>query len=123
LWAVVVIILSAVDTADMNKPAFLNIPDIDKVIHFVLYFIFTFMLIIDLLNSGITGCPVKMDYFFAGAAATIFGGAMELMQIIPQLQRNASIYDFYANMAGAVAAVFLFSPVNRIISIFVKADE
>ncbi len=114
LWGLIVILLSAIDTTNMSRPWFLQIPNLDKIVHFTLYCIFTFLLVFDLQKSGVAGKSAGIILLLAFSAAVLFGGGMEIMQMIPAFHRDASISDFYANMAGSAAAVLLFIPVNRI---------
>ncbi len=109
-----VIILSTVNTGSMPQP---DISQMDKVVHFMLYMIFTFLIIYDLKKTGLMHDSRKLQFFSAAVVSSAFGGCMELLQLIPELNRSCDIVDFFANTAGSASAVILFLPVNRIINI------
>lgn len=120
IWGMIVIILSTMNTNSINSPAFPNIPHLDKIVHFGLYLIFTFLLIVDIKRSGLADDSPAVIFFIASSAAVIFGGVMEILQLIPGLNRSACIYDFIFNMAGSITAVLLFNPVTRLWIILLK---
>lgn len=114
LWGVIAFILSSMNPSTLPQPGFLNIPHVDKLVHFGLYFVFTILLAVDLKKSGITGESVKVNFIIAAFSASVFGGGMEIVQLLPLLQRSASIGDFIANTAGAISAVVLYNPMIRV---------
>jgi len=119
-WGFFVIILSAIDTTDMSRPRLFNFQHFDKVLHFTMYLIFTYLLIADMIRSGITGDYLYISFLLSASAIVFFGGAVEILQMIPVLHRNASFSDFFANTAGAVTAVVLFRPVKQIIAVVIR---
>ena len=108
---VIVVILYATlfpDPAGADKlPA---IPGIDKLIHAIMF-------------GGLAGA-IAFDYtrlqpyyrisrgrmLAFCAIAALAGGAIEILQGIMHLGRGADIYDFYADVAGTVVALFAAPP-------------
>jgi len=104
----------------MSRPRLFNFQHFDKVLHFTMYLIFTYLLIADMIRSGITGDYLYISFLLSASAIVFFGGAVEILQMIPVLHRNASFSDFFANTAGAVTAVVLFRPVKQIIAVVIR---
>lgn len=84
-----------------SKP-FLNIPHLDKMIHFSLFFglcLFLFR-------------PFKkldMKYYLVAPAISIaFGATLEWAQKMITVSRSSDLYDFLANAAGILFAVFFY---------------
>lgn len=115
-----VLIASTVNTGKMPQP---DISQMDKIVHFMLYMIFTFLIIYDLKSSGLMSDSKKLLFFIAAASSSAFGGGVELLQLIPELNRSCDIADFYANAAGSAAAVMLFSPVKTVVNIIAKKAD
>jgi VanZ family protein len=101
----------------VDELPFSHIPHMDKLVHFTMYFIFTFLLLFDL--SGFLGKTIswKQIILFSVLGAIAYGGIMELLQEIPRLHRDTDIKDFIANSAGAICAVLLYKYTS---SVYVK---
>ena len=115
-WAILVLLLSAWSGENLNKISLLHIHHIDKVIHFGMYFIFTFLMIGDFSNSKKKTFTFKLVIIFSLAAAVLYGGMMELLQSLTRLHRTTDIFDFFANAAGSFTAVLLYKPISTIFS-------
>ena len=109
---------------ETNDIPFMNIPHMDKVAHFGMYFVLTFLLLFDFSRFKAKNNPWSKIIIISLLMAILFGGSMELLQEIPSLQRSADIKDFIANSTGAMCAVlsfrFLESLVNKLTAIFIK---
>ena len=97
-------------------PKIMTIPNIDKVVHFTMYLGFC---IIGLwaLNTGEGSLskrlPGKRNYFLITVMAIAWGLFMEFMQRYMGIGRQYSIYDLYANIAGAIIGSLLFFIIVR----------
>ena len=124
LWAVIVLGLSTMSGQKVNEIPFMSIPHIDKVCHFGMYFTLTFLLLFDFSRFKYKNLAWKKIITISVIAAIAFGGAMELLQEIPNLDRSADIKDFIANSTGALCAVFFYKflirILNKITSFFIK---
>lgn len=107
-WALVVLILSTMSGQTVEKLPLSNVPHLDKLVHFTMYFIFTFLLLLDLSKYLGKTISWRQIIIFSALAAIAYGGIMELLQEIPRLHRDTDIKDFIANSAGAISAVFLY---------------
>jgi glycopeptide antibiotics resistance protein len=124
-WAALVLILSAWSGEKINQViALIPISNVDKIAHFGLYFVFTFLMMYDFYHFKYRTFPVIQVIVFSVATAVAFGGAMEILQGIPRLHRTTDIFDFLANTAGSFTAVIFYKPINlflnRIASIVIK---
>ncbi len=103
IWACLICFLSLSQTEKMPDTNWLNIPHKDKIVHFAMYFIFSFLLNYDHRNNEKT---VKNSIYFI-FIAIFYGLLMEFLQA--QLSyRSADFFDFLANSFGAIAAMLFF---------------
>jgi VanZ family protein len=123
LWAVVIFVLSVMDTGEIPDPGFFDIPHFDKMVHFGLYFILSFLLIFNLKKSRIAGNSLNFIFLLSVVISSLYGGIMELVQSSGLFSRTSSIADFFANTAGAVSAAFMFKPLAKIINRYISIDE
>ena len=115
-WAVFVLLLSAWSGDKINQIiALMPFPNVDKVAHFGMYFIFTFLMMHDLNHIKDRAIPFFQVVIFSVAVAIAYGGTMEILQSIPRLHRTTDIFDFMANTTGSFIAVLLYKPINLIL--------
>ncbi|MRR17294.1 MAG: hypothetical protein EG826_12645 [Deltaproteobacteria bacterium] len=100
--------LGAGDT--LPKPGWLAFPHIDKAVHFLMYFVFAFVLIHDLKRPGKMRRPQKGNKIILISVLFVigWGAMMEILQQIPVIRRDGDFFDFLANAAGAVTAAFSY---------------
>jgi VanZ family protein len=120
-WALLVLLISAWSGEKLNKIGFLHIHNIDKVIHFLMYFIFTFLMINDINNSKRKTFNYVQIILFSVVFTILYGGSMELLQSITKLHRTSDFFDFLANAAGSLTAVFLYKPIATVLNKLVAA--
>jgi VanZ family protein len=113
-WALVVLILSTLSGQKVDELPFSHVPHFDKLVHFTMYFIFTFLLLLDLSKYLGKTISWKQIIIFSALGAIAYGGIMELLQEIPKLRRSTDIKDFIANSTGAISAVFLYKYTSAI---------
>ena len=116
LWTAVILYFCLIKANEIPQIG-IDIPNLDKVVHAFLHFIFTLLWFfyfkkkIDKLNnSELLIISLVLSFFF--------GIAIELMQRFFTVTRNADIYDVLANLSGATLAVItiiLLNKYNRII--------
>ena len=124
IWVGIVLFLSLTSGESLPHPRWLMFPHIDKIIHFIMYFVFALALIHDLKRSG----KIRPEYdgnkiiLISVLIVIIWGGILEILQQIPAIHRDCDFFDFLANAAGAVlAAVFyrilepLLDKINRLV--------
>jgi len=124
LWALIVLGLSTMSGKKVNEIPLMGIPHIDKVAHFGMYYVLTFLLLFDFSRFKTKNIIWKKVILISLLIAILFGGSMELLQEIPSLQRSTDIKDFIANSFGAICAVLSFkyleSLLNRLSALFIK---
>jgi VanZ family protein len=90
---------------------FSKIPHFDKIVHFVLYFIFALFLM-----SGFSrqyGKTSAKAYIFSFILAFAFGVTIEFIQ--EQVGRSYDIYDMMANTLGVIVSLLLFNTIKWIL--------
>jgi VanZ family protein len=55
----------------------------------------------------------KQSLLSIGAWLAFFGGAIEITQLIPVLHRDASLYDWLADLCAIAVGLLLVSPLRR----------
>lgn len=124
IWACLVLFLSLFSANKLPSPSWLMFPHVDKVAHFVMYFVFALVLIHDSQHYG--KIKLKHGYIILISVFVVigWGGFLEILQRIPSIHRNSDFFDFLANTAGAVVASVLygiFEPLlNRINNMMMK---
>ena len=106
IFALIIFIGSISSSSELNKIPFLSIPNIDKIIHFMLYFILTVLLFSSMYktNSNL----VSSKKIIALICVFGYGLFLELMQFVVTLDRSAEYLDFISNCLGAICGFFLF---------------
>ena len=98
----------------MSKVSWINIPHFDKVIHFMLYFIFT-LLLISGNNSQKHQRRVTINAILWAAAISLpYGIVVEVLQHFIFTTRSAEFWDIVANILGFLTASLAYRPANRI---------
>jgi VanZ family protein len=90
---------------------FLKIPYFDKMVHFMMYFIFALFLM-----SGFSrqyGKTSAKAYIFSFIIAFLFGVLIECIQ--EKVGRSYDLYDMLANTVGIIVSLSLFNTVKWIL--------
>ncbi|HAN18976.1 MAG: hypothetical protein A2X13_11725 [Bacteroidetes bacterium GWC2_33_15] len=97
---------------ELNKIPFLDIHNMDKLIHFLMYF----TLIISLLNSIVKQYSVLSNYkkLFSLFLVVCFGGLMEFSQFAITSDRSAEFCDIIANCIGAIVGLIFYPILTKI---------
>ncbi|OFX19933.1 MAG: hypothetical protein A2041_01840 [Bacteroidetes bacterium GWA2_31_9b] len=106
IFALIIFIGSISSSSELNKIPFLSIPNIDKIIHFMLYFILTVLLFSSMYKTNST--LVSSKKIIALICVFGYGLFLELMQFVVTLDRSAEYLDFISNCLGAICGFFLF---------------
>jgi VanZ family protein len=107
-WAIVILILSGINGKYIRKIHFqwFPIPKFtDKVVHFSMYFIFTALLILSLIEIY----PNKKFkiLFISSIIAFCYGVLMEVLQKFLFIGRSAEVLDVVANTTGIIACLVI----------------
>jgi len=104
LVALIITYLSLSESETYDKISWLNFPGADKVVHFGIYFVFMSVILFE--NRKITGKITTL--FIAGLVPFIYGGLMEVLQMLVTETRTGSVTDMLSNLAGILSAVIIF---------------
>ncbi len=114
VWATFILILCSIPGNQINKVKFIDIPQLDKFVHFFFYFVFTLLLISE-NNKQRHYRKVTVDSILIAATISLsYGAFIEIMQKLVMINRGADIWDMVANTFGFLAAVISYRQVNRI---------
>lgn len=83
--------------------------DYDKLGHFFIFFIWTFLLAL----SFATFKKRKTPLLFIFLAGSLFGISIEILQLVTPYGRSANILDAAADIAGSCVAVLLLKYLQR----------
>lgn len=117
VWTIVVLYLSLAHFRTGSAPR-LSLPHTDKLVHFAMYFIYTFFLLWE------TKKHQKLRYkIIIVVYATAFGILMEILQYQLTTYRSSDIYDAIFNSLGAITMAIFFPKLRKIISYVVRKTE
>ncbi|MCI4442839.1 MAG: VanZ family protein [Lentimicrobium sp.] len=107
-----IILVSCLIKSDEIPQIGMDIPNLDKVVHAFMHFVFTLLWFFyfkkkigNLKNYKLLLISLVLSFFF--------GIAIELMQRFFTVTRNADVYDVFANLSGATLAVMVIILVNK----------
>ena len=104
LVALIIMYLSLANSHTFDKVPLINIPNIDKVVHFGMYF--SLMSIITFENrKTITSISLL---FLTGLIPLFYGILMEILQATLTVTSTGSFYDALANSAGILVSILLW---------------
>lgn len=102
LWTIFVTVLCLVSSSSLESMNVVEIPYKDKVLHFVFYFVFTGSWYMHFREKYGHNMKVKLFVFLF---AILYGGFIELCQLLFTNGRSADILDALANTLGSATAV------------------
>lgn len=84
----------------------ISIPYLDKIVHFVMYFVFSLLFLFEKFVSDIKNRknPLK-SYITTIVLTLVIGGLIEIIQSDFTSYRSGEIMDLYSDVAGAVSAI------------------
>lgn len=104
ITSLIIIYFSLAGSLTFSKSAFINIPYIDKLGHFGLYFILMSVIILEHKNSFNN----TRQLILIALIPFLFGTLMEILQLLITTDRQGEILDTVSNAAGITAALFLW---------------
>lgn len=104
ITSLIIIYLSLAGSLTFSSSAFINIPYIDKIGHFGLYFILMSVIILEHRNSFNN----TRQLILIALIPFFFGTLMEILQLLITSDRRGEILDAASNTAGITAALFLW---------------
>ena len=104
LVALIIMYLSLANANTFKKVSFIDFPNIDKVVHFGMYFGLMSTIILENRKS----IQRTSQLFLIGVIPLFYGILMEILQGIITTTRFADIFDVLFNALGIVASVSLW---------------
>jgi VanZ family protein len=104
LVALVIMYLSLTNTEKFQKITILKIPNLDKIVHFGMYFVF--MSAIIFVNRKYL--ENKRHLFLIALIPFFYGILMEILQATLTNSRTGSFFDVVFNSAGIMFSAFLW---------------
>lgn len=111
IWAVVIFILCAMPSENIPDPH-LNIPHLDKVVHFGMFFIMAILLCNELEYQ--TRFSLRKIYVTTICIALIYGGVIELLQQY-FFNRSGDVLDLLADVFGAIVGCLMYPVLKRMV--------
>ena len=99
-WTIGITIGSLVS---LNNAPKVSIPGKDKTVHFIFYFVFILLWFLALKKKS----KLKFFNFILILFAVLYGIAMELLQSLVTINRQADFYDILANTFGAIFGILI----------------
>lgn len=103
VWVVFITYACLASASEIPKATWLDIPNKDKIVHFIFYFVFTVLLYKDYkVKAG----SLKKAWIFAFATAVGYGIIIEICQGLFTVERSPDVMDALANTSGSALAIF-----------------
>ncbi len=102
--ALIILYLSLTNSQTFDKVSFIKIPNIDKLVHFTMYFSLMSVLILEnrkTINSA-------GNLFLIGLVPLFYGILLEILQATLTVSRTGSVFDAMANGAGILVSILLW---------------
>ena len=109
LWILVIFILCSLPSEDIPDPR-LNIPHLDKVVHFGMFFILS--LLFSYALEAKTSLKLKTIYTIAISISIIYGGLIEILQHY-FFNRGGDVLDLLADIAGGIVGCLCYPYFKR----------
>ena len=103
---VFIIVLCFLPGNTANKLTFIDFPHFDKLVHFGMYFIFSFALFLDLKNN--TRIQKKQILLIILLLTLFIGGSIEIIQNYFIPLRSGDWYDLLADLVGSLVFIVGF---------------
>jgi len=108
LTSLLIFYLSLAGSSTFGYRGFLNIPYIDKIGHFALYFTLMSVIILEHKKAFVN----TRQLILVALIPFFFGTLMELFQLILTSDRSGELLDAAANASGIASSIFIWLIVN-----------
>lgn len=109
ILSVIILYLSLKNASDLNKVKFFDIPEFDKIVHFLMYFSLMSVIIYESVTSS-----VKKSLFILALFPFFYGIIIEILQGTLTTTRSASVFDAIFNTLGIIMAVMIWSSFKKL---------
>ena len=117
IWMLVIAYLLFIPGNDLPHNKFLDsIPHLDKIVHFVLFTVFTFLLHFE---KKIAFKVIRItDHIQIILIAAAYGACTEIVQGLKILERDASWLDYLTDLTGITSGILIFLAFQKFIDRF-----
>jgi VanZ family protein len=107
------ILYASITTGEkFEKVHFINIPNFDKIVHFIFYLLLSISLYTSLNRNTLIK---KSDQVIINLVLVIsYGLIIEMLQYYLTSNRQAEIFDVIANTLGCISGILIFPVLNKI---------
>lgn len=109
IWALIIFVLCAMPSENIPDPH-LNIPHLDKIVHFGMFFVMAILLCNELEYQ--TKLTLRNIYITTVSITFIYGGLIEVLQQ-HFFNRSGDILDLLADVFGAIIGCLLYPTLKR----------
>jgi VanZ family protein len=114
LWGLLIIVLFSIPGDQLPEvPSFLTLFEPDKLVHLILFAVYTWLMIAGLRKEGRMYIQPGTVIFFSILTGTILSGGTEILQYYCIPGRIASLPDFIANEVGCFAGWGIYKYLTR----------
>ncbi|MGS2765077.1 VanZ family protein [Sinomicrobium sp. M5D2P9] len=110
-WVVAVTILSLVPPSDLPSVSY---PHLDKIVHFIFYYIFLILWYYALRGENTFGPVKKKAIIISFFIAFVYGTVVEVLQHTMGKGRSGDVLDALANTTGMICGIFTVIIVNAV---------
>lgn len=109
IWSAIIFILLTTPGSGLPEQDIFNIPNLDKVLHAILFFVFTWLWAKS-IHKDKPNINIKKQIIIIGVIATLYGIALEYVQLF--VDRDFDVWDMVADGAGAFVCVLFFKKIG-----------
>lgn len=110
VWAIVIFILCTLPGQDLPDPH-LNIPHLDKIVHFGMFFIMALLLCNELEYQ--TRFSLRKIFLISVSVIFLYGGIIEILQKY-FFNRSGDVLDLLADVAGGIIGCLLYPTAKQL---------
>lgn len=111
-WSVFMLFVFLLPADNLSKAP--SIPCLDKIVHIIMFAVFTWLLVWDRARIRTLKRPVFRNYITAIIMAFLFGSAIELLQEASCSGRSAELSDVICDITGSLVSVGIMLILYRI---------
>ena len=109
IWGIFIFVLLSMPGSDVPHFEFLRFLPMDKIIHFIIFSIFSFLLSVGFLRQYSYPFLQLKAIIFAFCISFVYGSVMEWLQGIVFEDRTSDWIDFIMNLCGTISGLCTFA--------------
>lgn len=107
VWALFIAFLCLTPGTALPQWEWADLLSVDKLVHAVIFGVFTALIARGLRQRSATAMSRTRMLVIAGTFSTLYGAGMEVLQEIPELNRQGDLVDLTANTIGALSGAWI----------------